>query len=625
MEDRYIIVGTAGHIDHGKSTLIKALTGRETDQLEEEQRRGISINLGFTYFDLPNGERVGIIDVPGHERFIKNMMSGAVGIDIVLMAIAADDGVMPQTIEHAEILTYMGIEDAIIVITKADLLDEEMEELIEMEIKEVFEDTALAKAPIVKVDSISKSGLDDLIDLIQEKSLHIEHEPVEDMPARLNVDRSFSLKGVGTVITGTLLEGKIELGKDYMVYPSEKPANIRSIEVHGQAKSFAQKGQRTAINISNLEKDEIQRGDIIASPGSLTKSDIIDARITLSKNANMVLEHWTRVRVFLGTKEVLARLAPLEGKEIFPGESSLVQIRLEEPVYTKINDPFVIRNYSPVDTIGGGLVVEINSEKHNFRDTDYRQALEKKENFDLKDMIYTYINDSDIGASYEDIYAYSGRLRSDIDSKLDELSRENKILKAHKVYFGISYLEELKTSIIADLKSFHQKEPLESGMSKEALRSQTAMRIEPKDFNLILESQIFEDDLVIDGSLVRLKDFEIDLSPEDEKLKDQILEKISQAQPNLLKTSDFKEKKEAQILTYLFKDQVIKLKDFIISRDFYQELQEKLVAYIKKNGSIQIGEFRDLSGMSRKMALDLLDDFDAKEITKRIDDKRVLF
>ena len=444
---RYIILGTAGHIDHGKTSLIRALTGRETDNLDEEKRRGISINLGFTYFDLPSGNRVGIIDAPGHERFIKNMMSGAVGIDIVLMIIAADDGVMPQTMEHAEILTYMGVEESIIVITKCDLVEEEFLDLVEDDIKSSLQNTILENSPIVKVDSISKRGLDELIKLIDDKTKKLSSIEVELMPTRLNVDRSFSLAGIGTVVTGTLIEGEVEVGKNYQLYPSLKDIRIRSIEVHETSVNKATKGQRTALNISNLDKNEIGRGNIIAKHNSLIESQIIDAKISLSNYTDIVLEHWNRVRVFHGTTEVLARIVPLDTKIIKKGDEAIVQLRLEEPIYCKLNDKFVLRSYSPVNTIGGGIVLETASKKHSPKDTEYIQKLEAKEKFQLKDMIYEFISRVNFGTTFEEIFSYTGQLNSEINKVLNDLINENRIILINDFYFADSSISILNKQL----------------------------------------------------------------------------------------------------------------------------------------------------------------------------------
>lgn len=624
---KYVILGTAGHIDHGKTTLIKALTGRDTDNLEEEKRRGISINLGFTYFDLPNGDRVGIIDAPGHERFVKNMMSGTVGVDIVLMIIAADDGVMPQTLEHAEILTFMGVKSSIIVITKCDTVDEDILDLVEEDIKESLSSTILKDSPIVKVDSISKRGFDELISLIEKKALEIEEDDFDfNTPTRLNVDRSFSLKGHGTIITGTLIEGYIDVNEKYELYPSKKEVKIRSIEVHGQNVQRALRGQRTAINITNLSKDEINRGDIIASKNSLVESKIIDAKISLSVHTDIVLEHWSRVRVFHGTREILARIVPLDKKTVEKGENAFVQLRLEEAIYCKINDKFVIRSYSPVNTIGGGIVIDTVSKKFNIRDTDHLNALLEKEKFGLKEIIYDYINRVDFGTSFEDIYSYTGQIEGEINKNLSDLIKDEKIFKVNDLYFSDNYLNNIIEKMNQLLTKYHKEFPLEAGLKKEELREKVARQITAKDFNSLLALKAFKGNFKSDTLYVSKKDFQIDLSGDKSKLADDILNRMKEAEPGLLKDSDFTSNvNEKKTLTFLLKGQVKKLDNFVIRSEYYNKIKNTLIEYLEKNKEISIAEFRDLNGFSRKIALAILEEFDKNKITKRGEDTRSLY
>lgn len=301
---KHIIVGTAGHIDHGKTTLIKALTGRETDTLDEEKKRGISINLGFTFFDLPSGKRVGIVDVPGHEKFIKNMLAGASGLDMVMLVVAADEGVMPQTVEHIDILSFLNIKNGLIVLTKSDMVEPEFRELVKEDIKERMKGTFLEDAEILEVDSVSKRGIPELIQKLDDMSEQIE-EKNENSPARLNIDRVFTIKGHGTVVTGTLLEGKISVDDDLVVYPENLKAKIRSIQVHGEDENTAYAGQRTAINISNVKKDEIGRGDVLAAPDSLEESMMLDVKMNIIKHVDKTLKHWDRLRLYHGTREIL--------------------------------------------------------------------------------------------------------------------------------------------------------------------------------------------------------------------------------------------------------------------------------------------------------------------------------
>ena len=326
-----IIIVTAGHIDHGKTTLIKALTGRDTDTLKEEKQRGISINLGFTYFDLPSNKRAGIVDVPGHEKFIKNMLAGSSGIDIVLLVIACDEGVMPQTIEHLDILNFLDIKNGIIVLTKCQNADEDFKELVKEDIREKLDGSFLENVDMIEVDSISGYGIDKLINKIDDIS-NVIGSKKEDSPSRLNIDRVFSVKGFGTVITGTLLEGKIKIDDELQIYPKGIKAKIRGIQVHGENVEVAYAGQRTAINISNVKVEEIERGDVLADINSLEESKMLDVKISLVKHTNKELKHWDRLKLYHGTKEILCRAVPLDKDYIKNNESAYVQLRLEEGI-----------------------------------------------------------------------------------------------------------------------------------------------------------------------------------------------------------------------------------------------------------------------------------------------------
>lgn len=386
-----IIVGTAGHIDHGKTTLIKALTGRNTDRWEEEQRRGITIDLGFTYFDLPDGDRVGIIDVPGHERFINNMVAGVVGMDLVLLVIAADEGIMPQTKEHVDILNLLGIEKSIIVLNKCDLVDEEWLELVEEEVKEELEGTFLAQAPVVKVSAATGEGLDGLITLIgRMTSDEVVAKDVRTIP-RLPVDRAFTLSGFGTIITGTLVSGTITREDTLEMYPVGKECKIRSIQVHGQDREACCAGQRVAINLSNVKKKEIKRGCVLAPKNSMKNTDLLDVKLRVLDSSVRILTNHMRLHFFTGTSEVLCRAVLLDKEEIGPGESGFVQLRLEEEVAVRRGDKFVVRFYSPMETIGGGEVLEPNPRVKRRFQQSVIEELERKESGSTADVIELHV------------------------------------------------------------------------------------------------------------------------------------------------------------------------------------------------------------------------------------------
>ena len=386
-----IIIGTAGHIDHGKTTLIKALTGRNTDRWEEEQRRGITIDLGFTYFDLKNGDRVGIIDVPGHERFINNMVAGVVGMDLVMLVVAADEGIMPQTREHMDILGELGIEKSILVLNKCDLVEEDWLELVKEEIKEELEGTFLEQAPIVEVSAATGQGIPELIEVIERLTAEeVVEKDVNTIP-RLPIDRVFSLSGFGTIITGTLLAGTISKEDNLQVYPIGKECKIRNIQVHGQDVEKCYAGQRVAIYLSNVKKSELRRGCVLAPPNNMKNTMLLDVKLNVLPSSMRVLTNHTRLHLFTGTSEILCRAVLLDKEEIGPGESGFVQLRLEEEIALRRGDKFVVRFYSPMETIGGGIVLEPNPKKKKRFDKDAIEELQRKESGSSEDVIELHV------------------------------------------------------------------------------------------------------------------------------------------------------------------------------------------------------------------------------------------
>ncbi len=623
-----IIVGTSGHIDHGKTTLVKALTGRDTDTLEEEKKRGISINLGFTYFDLPNGDRVGIVDVPGHERFIKNMLAGASGIDLVLLVIAADEGVMPQTIEHVDILTYMNITKGIIVLTKCDMVEDEFIELVKEDVHEKLIGTFLEDADIVEVDSVSKRGIDKLIDLIQKTTSDIE-EKNETSPARLNIDRVFSVKGFGTVVTGTLLEGIVNLDDELELYPSRTKVKVRNIQVHGQNEKRAFAGQRTAINISNVKKDDVSRGDVLAKPGTLEESMMIDVKIKMTNHTEYTIKHWSRLRLFHGTREIFCRAVPLESDEIKTGEEGFAQLRLEEKIICKKGDKFVLRSYSPVDTIGGGVIIDTASKKHKIHDEDLLEVLKIKEQGELKDIIEEYIRqNSDFYPDIKDIMAYSGEHREDIEAKLRELIEEKKIIKLSQSYIHVQHYEHLKERAKNILGEYHRDNKLKHGMQKEELRSKLDQKLKTKDIDLLLRLMVDENTIKEDKNTMSLNEFEVKLTPEQKKIKSEIENTLLKSGLTQLYTiSEIASlgKNHKAVLETIIDDEVILLDNqYIIHRKDYDRAKEILVDYLKENQEITLGEYRDLVNSSRKNCMIILEFFDKENLTRRVENKRVL-
>ena len=624
-----VILGTAGHIDHGKTTLIKALTGRETDNLKEEKQRGISINLGFTYFDLPSKKRVGIVDAPGHEKFIKNMLAGACGIDIVLLVIAADEGVMPQTIEHLDILNYLDVKRGIIVLTKCDLVDEEFIELVKDDIREKTKGLFIEGASIVEVDSVSRRGLDKLVQKIDEISEDIE-EKKTDAPSRMSIDRVFSLKGFGTIVTGTLIEGKISVDDEMTIYPSEKKVKVRNLQVHGCDVKTAYAGQRTAINLSNIKVSEIQRGDVIAQTGSVEESMMIDVNISLVEHCKKSLKHWDRIRIFHGTKQILCRIVPLNEDEIQYGESGYAQLRLEEKIVAKKGDRFIIRSYSPMDTIGGGVIIDTAPKKHKIYDESVIEALKIKEKGELKDILEEYLklNLSNY-ITLKELVSYTGEKEEYVKEGLNALIDENKVFCVNKYYLHISHYQKLKERVIDILTKYHKQYRLRNGILKEELRSKVDNSLKVKDMDVILNKMVEEKDIKVQDNLVSNYDFEVKFNQKQLSIKKEIEDKSRKNGLNSLMTKDDicnKNKFYEEVLEALTGETIQKLDDaYYIDKKVYENVKKDLLEYLNKNKEITVAQFRDITKSNRKISIVMLEHFDRNRITKRVEDKRILY
>ena len=618
-----VILGTAGHIDHGKTTLIKALTGRETDNLKEEKQRGISINLGFTYFDLPSKKRVGIVDVPGHEKFIKNMLAGACGIDIVLLVIAADEGVMPQTIEHLDILNYLDVKKGIIVLTKCDLVDEEFIELVKDDVREKTKGLFIEGAPIVEVDSVSRRGLDELVQKIDEISEDIE-EKKTDAPSRMSIDRVFSLKGFGTIVTGTLIEGKISVDDEMTIYPSEKKVKVRNLQVHGCDVKTAYAGQRTAINLSNIKVSEIQRGDVIAQTGSVEESMMIDVNISLVEHCKKSLKHWDRIRIFHGTKQILCRIVPLNEDEIQYGESGYAQLRLEEKIVAKKGDR------SPMDTIGGGVIIDTAPKKHKIYDESVIEALKIKEKGELKDILEEYLklNLSNY-ITLKELVSYTGEKEEYVKEGLNALIDENKVFCVNKYYLHISHYQKLKERVIDILTKYHKQYRLRNGILKEELRSKVDNSLKVKDMDVILNKMVEEKDIKVQDNLVSNYDFEVKFNQKQLSIKKEIEDKSRKNGLNSLMTKDDicnKNKFYEEVLEALTGETIQKLDDaYYIDKKVYENVKKDLLEYLNKNKEITVAQFRDITKSNRKISIVMLEHFDRNRITKRVEDKRILY
>jgi selenocysteine-specific elongation factor len=629
---KHIIIGTAGHIDHGKTTLIKALTGVDADRLKEEKKRGITIELGFAHFDLPSGKRAGIIDVPGHEKFIKNMLAGIGGIDIVLLVIAADEGVMPQTQEHLDILSILEVKKGIIVLTKADLVEKEWLDLVKEEIRESVRETFLEKAPMVSVSAIEGEGLDELTRLIDQLTEETESKDLS-LPFRVPIDRAFSVAGFGTVITGTQIEGTINEGDSLMIYPQGTQTKVRNLQVHGENVKTSYAGQRVAINLANVKKEEIMRGNVLAKVDSMQPGMMLDVKINLLKNTKRIIENRSRVRLYHGTSEILCRIVLLDREELKPGESCYAQLRLEEEIVAKIGDHIVIRFYSPMETIGGGIILDAHPLKHRRFKEDVLKELKIKEEGNPEEIVEETIKR--FSSHFENIHFYvmkTGIGEEAIEKIIKTLMQENIIRKfSGDIVIHQFYLNEIEKTMKEVLDRYHKENPLTVGMSKEELRNKVVPKVKGKIYDEMISHFAKNNTLKIFNNCIALYDFHIIYTKEQEKIKDAI-EKLylnSGFNPPFVKEvlENEKNEKESRQVLYALLDMntLIKInEDMFMHIKNYEKTINLMRDYIKEHEEMTLSEFRDLLGTSRKYALPLLEHFDQSKITKRIGEKRVL-
>ena len=620
-----VIIGTAGHIDHGKTTLIKALSGIETDTTQEEKDRGMSINLGFAYFDLPSGKRCGVVDVPGHERFIKNMLAGVSGINLVLLLVDSREGIMPQTKEHIDILTLLGIENYIIVMTKIDLVEEEYRELVKEDIQEFISGTVLENSPIIEVDSISKKGLDTLLATIDKKTEDIAAKNVEKN-ARINIDRSFQVKGFGTVVTGTLTEGVINVGDELVIYPKEVKAKVRNIQVHSKDVETAYAGQRTAINLANIKFDDVKRGDTLATAGSLTKTYMLDTEIKLINDERANLELWDRVRVYIGTEEVMARVVPLGTDLLKAGESSFAQLRLEEEIAVKNYDKFIIRTYSPMITIGGGVILDANPKKHSRFNEEILEKLKVQLEGNTTDLIANYLlSHTDYLNSKENILKELQLPKEEFEESLTQLVENTTIYETKLGFIHKKKYDEVLEKLKKLLSDYHNRYKLKVGIPKIEVLSK--FKISQKEMLELLDLFILNNKIRLEGNLVAEKDFEVNYDKKQLAEKERIEKALLDGgfTPPSVKELTNGEKPKVELLESLIDNMVVRLDaDLVLHEKVFKDAVQKVEAHCKKNNQIGLAEFRDMTGSSRKYSMAILEYMDKIGVTRRLENYRVL-
>ena len=633
---REIILGTAGHVDHGKTSLIRALTGIDTDRLKEEKERGITIELGFAYLDLPCGHRLGIVDVPGHEKFVKNMVAGAAGMDLVAFIIAADEGIMPQTREHFEICRLLGIQRGLIVITKIDMVEQEWLELVTDDIRTFFAGSFLESAPLITVSSTQGQGIEEfrttLDNLVAASDFSEAHGPF-----RLPVDRVFSMKGFGTVITGTAISGRIKTGDDIMFYPSRKTGKIRGIQVHGKDTQEAEAGHRTAINIQGLDKEAITRGEMAASVDCLQPSYLLDAHFSHLESAKKNLKNRTRVRIHIGTAEIMGRIVLLNQEELEPDAEGDVQILLEEQVSCWPGDKYVVRSYSPVYTIGGGMVLNGSPRKRK------RFRAENREIFRIylenipENLALFHIDESGYnGLTLDRLAVKMGIFGKPLKKIVERPISSRKIIlieQEKQRMIAASVYEKLWEKVRTILAAYHKENPLKTGLPKEELRSRLYRGLDQRLFQFLLNDLQKKGEIDQDQALVRLAGHKVSLKEDEKKLRRELetfYQEADLAPPTIkevmAKFSSYQQDLVKEVLAIMIRDNaLVKVTEELY---FYKpamgNLKEKLVARLAREGEIDTPAFKDMTGLSRKFSIPLLEYFDKIKVTMRVGDKRLL-
>ena len=620
-----VIIGTAGHIDHGKTTLIKALSGIETDTTQEEKDRGMSINLGFAYFDLPSGKRCGVVDVPGHEKFIKNMLAGVSGINLVLLLVDSREGIMPQTKEHIDILTLLGIENYIIVMTKIDLVEEEYRELVKEDIREFISGTVLENSPIIEVDSISKKGLDNLLEAIDKKTEDIEAKNIEKN-ARLNIDRSFQVKGFGTVVTGTLTEGVVNVGDELVIYPKGIKTKVRNIQVHAKDVEKAYAGQRTAINLANIKFDDVKRGDTLATADSLTKTYMLDSEIKLINDERANLELWDRVRVYIGTEEVMARVVPLGTDLLKAGESSFAQLRLEDEIAVKNYDKFIIRTYSPMITIGGGVILDASPKKHSRFNEEILEKLKVQLEGNSTELIANYIlSHNNYLVSKDSIVKDLQLPEEEIVESIAQLLGTATVYETKLGYIHKKKYEEVLEKLKKLLVEYHNRFKLKVGIPKIEVLSK--FKLSQKETLELLDLFIANNEIRLEGNLVAEKDFVVNYDKKQLAEKERIEKALLEGgfTPPTIKDLTNGEKTKVEILESLIDNTIVRLDaDLVLHANVLKEAIQKVEDHFSANEQMGLAEFRDMTGSSRKYSMAILEYIDKLGITRRVENYRVL-
>jgi len=620
------VFGTAGHIDHGKTALIYALTSIDTDRLPEEKERGMTIDLGFAWMKLPSGEKVGIVDVPGHENLIKNMIAGATGIDAVILVVDANEGWMPQTEEHFQIVDLLDIKYGIIAITKIDLVDQARLDIVEKQIKERLKNTALFNAPVVKVSTVKNVGIDQIKLAIQ--NLIPQMKPKRDIgKPRLFIDRVFNIKGSGTVVTGTLIGGTLHQGMEVTIFPSYKKTRLRSLQAYKEKVEKAFPGSRVALNLVGMEKKELHRGDIVFGTKQIKASKNIDIRIQLLPQLKKYsLTNGSELFFFSGTKEILAKVILNQRKYFEPGETGFAQLRFKEPLTTYLGDRFILRIPSPPKTIGGGLIIDPLAHKHHFKDKDIVTLLQKRAKLDLGELVLIELKKNTF-IKKDNLLINSNYADSEIKKAVESRKKQGEIIATNSWLIDKNYWQEQKIKFMNRLSREYELYPLQTGFPLNKFQSYFYY-LKPEILNNLIDSLINKDKIGLKKGIIFLSSRKPKISSQQKVLISRILKilKDNPTNPPNEKTLISQIAGGKEIMDFLIQEgEIIKLSDgILLESNNYDIMKNKLIDFLKINGSISIAQVRELLGISRKYIIPLLNKMDEEKITQRKENVRIL-
>lgn len=631
---KQVVMGTAGHIDHGKTQLVKALTGIDTDRLKEEKERGITIDLGFAHLTTEDGTQVGVIDVPGHERFVRNMLAGVGGIDLVMLVIAADEGVMPQTREHLAICQLLEVKEGLVALTKTDLVDADWLELVVEDTREFLKGTFLEGKPIVPVSAKTGSGLDELKKTLQTLVARVPAKRLEGK-FRLPIDRVFTIRGFGTVVTGTLFSGSVRVEDRVEIYPKNLQVKVRGLQIHNQSVVEAVAGQRTAVNLQGIEKVELTRGDVLGRPGEFIPTFMLDATLQLLADVPRPLRHRARVRLHLGTSEIMGRVILLDRDELGPGDEAYVQFRLEEPAIALPHDRYVMRSYSPVQTIGGGMLLDVQPAKHRRGEDGLATHFQRLAQGTPEDVFLHHLQLSKhqglrLAEFLPRIEISASQLRQ-VAAALHRRGKARAVNADLGWYLHEQAFRHLTTELREHLATFHRQHPLRPGTSLEDLRTKVR-GLDERVCLLALEVLQTQGEVVVERDRVRLASHQIALDDAREQLLRQVEAAFLAGGYQPPRVEEVFEKlqigkgHDRELLQVLVdQGRAVRLKENVVfHREVLQKVEATLVQFLREHREITPVEFKDLLGVSRKYAIPLLEYFDSQKLTIRVGDKRVL-